>query len=133
MDAIRAQANKPLVVGIIGLIIGLIVGWFVIGWGLWPVEWTDASPQFLRSDVKEDYLRMAIDSFAVNQDTTLAKQRFDGLGTDGNQILQAVKANPGKISPVDIDKFSTAVKASPTAVTTPASRIVAMSFCEPRS
>ncbi len=120
MDGIRSQLNKPLVVGIIALIIGLIIGWFVIGWGLWPVSWTDASPQLLQAQYREDYLRMAIDSYALNQDATLAKQRFDSLGSEGNNTLQAVKANPGKISPVDIGNFSTAVQAAPVASTTPA-------------
>ena len=65
MEAVREQLKKPLVTGIAGLVIGLILGWFVIGWGLWPVQWTDAAPQDLRQDVKEDYLRMAVDSIPL--------------------------------------------------------------------
>jgi hypothetical protein len=94
MDAIREQLKKPLVIGIGGFVIGLILGWFVIGWGLWPVQWTDASPQFLRQDLKEDYLRMAIDSYAQNQDATLATRRFELLGPDAGQILAKIELEP---------------------------------------
>jgi hypothetical protein len=94
MDAVREQLNKPLVVGIGGFVVGLILGWFVIGWGLWPVQWTDADPQHLRQDLKEDYLRMAIDSYTLNKDAALAKQRYEALGPDADQVMQAVVSDP---------------------------------------
>ena len=94
MDAVREQLKKPLVIGIAGLVIGLILGWFVIGWGLWPVQWTDADPQYLRQDVKVDYLRMAVDSYILNKDAVKAKERFNSLGKDGPEILQKLGSDP---------------------------------------
>ena len=67
MDAIREQINKPWVVGIIGLLIGILLGVFY-AWVINPVEWTDASVADLRYDLQEEYMRMAIDSYQVNQD-----------------------------------------------------------------
>jgi hypothetical protein len=94
MDTVREQLKKPLVTGIVGLVIGLILGWFVIGWGLWPVQWTDAAPQHLRQDVKEDYLRMAIDSYTLNKDAIKAKERYDSIGKDGLEILKKLVGEP---------------------------------------
>jgi len=126
MDAVSEQMNKPVVAGVAGLVIGLIIGWFVIGWGLWPVQWTDASPQQLRSDLQVDYMRMAIDSYAQNQDANLAQTRYQELGPDAQQVLTEVASNPGSQSPTAILAFQAVVQAgaaplgTPGATTTPA-------------
>ena len=39
----------------------------IIGWGIWPVQWTDATPEVLRDDLQEDYLRMAIEFISTAQ------------------------------------------------------------------
>lgn len=134
MDAVREQINKPVVAGVAGLVIGLIIGWFVIGWGLWPVQWTDASPQQLRSDLKVDYMRMAIDSYAQNQDANLAQSRFQEMGPDASQVLAEVAANPGSQSPTAILAFQAVVQAgaaplgTPGATTTPAAASTGSNF-----
>jgi hypothetical protein len=111
MDAIREQFNKPLVVGAVGLVVGLLLGVFY-GWVINPVEWTDADITHLREDLQVDYLRMAIDSYAYNKDAVLATQRYKELGEDAEQVLAAVVANPGNVRPEDITAFTVAVGAS---------------------
>jgi hypothetical protein len=59
MDKIRQLVGKPLVAAVIGFVLGLIIGLPLLGWWVFPVQWTDAAPQHLRQDVKVDYLRMA--------------------------------------------------------------------------
>jgi hypothetical protein len=112
MNAVRAQLNRPLVIGIVGFLLGLILGWFVIGWGIWPVEWTDAAPQHLRQDLKEEYLRMTIDSYARNRDLALAKSRYESLGEDAAKILQSVETNPQFQDLASITSFRTAIQGS---------------------
>ena len=80
MDDIREQVNRPLWVGIISFIVGLFIGLVVLGWWLWPVQWTDAGPNDLRPDAQETYLRMAIDSYTLNQDAAVAQQRIAEVG-----------------------------------------------------
>jgi hypothetical protein len=36
MDDIREQLDRPLWVGIISFIVGLLIGLVVLGWWLWP-------------------------------------------------------------------------------------------------
>lgn len=110
MDAVRELLKKPVVMGVVGLVLGLFIGWFVIGWGIWPVKWVDAEPSDLREDLKEDYLRMAIDSFTNRQDAALAKERFELLGKDGDKLLQRIMANPQTQNPVLITAFTDAAK-----------------------
>lgn len=112
MEAIRELLKKPVVIGAAGLILGLLIGWFVIGWGIWPVQWVDATPGQLRAELKEDYLRMAIDSYTARPDALLAKSRYEALGEDADALLQRIMADPGTQNPVLITAFSEAVNVS---------------------
>lgn len=105
MDAMREQLNKPLVVGISIFVIGVIIGLVVLGWWLWPVEWTDAGPDDLRIEFKEIYLRMAIDSYALDRDPLEAQQRINEVGADADETLAEIQANPGNQSPEAIQVF----------------------------
>lgn len=86
MNKIREIFNeiiqKPLYAGIAGLVIGLIIGLPILGWGLWPVKWTDADPSYLRDDLKKQYVCMVIDSYSVNKDASLAAARLTAMGVE---------------------------------------------------
>jgi cytoskeletal protein RodZ len=117
MDKIRQLVSKAWVAAAIGFVIGLIIGLPVLGWGLYPVTWTDAAPQHLRQDVKVDYLRMSIDSFAVNHDAGLAQQRYQSLGSTAPDLLSALK-NDSKIDQKALAQYSAAVTGKAVAVAT---------------
>jgi len=111
MNMVREYLNRPIYAAAAGFVIGVIIGLFVLGWGLFPVEWKDASPALLREDLKQDYLRMAIDSYTKNQDASMANRRFEDLGEDADEILAAVQADPKTLSQTDISIFAAAVQA----------------------
>jgi hypothetical protein len=117
MDKIRQLVGKPLVAAVIGFVLGLIIGLPLLGWWVFPVQWTDAAPQHLRQDVKVDYLRMAIDSYAVNHDAGLAQQRFLALGPGAQDLLTALK-NDSLVDQKDLAQFSTVVTGKVIAVAT---------------
>ncbi|MBM3143369.1 MAG: hypothetical protein FJ010_00085 [Chloroflexi bacterium] len=94
-ETTRARLRSPLIVGIVGFIVGLLIGWIAIGWGIWPVKWTDASPADLEDSWREDYLLMAVDSYASLPDTEKAIARWNGLGTEAAALLAQLAANPG--------------------------------------
>ena len=81
--------KNPRVAAITGVILGLILG-LMVGWWLWPVEYTDAVPAILRQQYQEEYLRMAVDSYRINQDPDLAFQRWVNLGTTAPALLDAI-------------------------------------------
>ena len=61
---------------LIAFVIGLLVGWLVIGWGVWPVTWKNALPMDLRPAERDQYLMMTAESFATNGDVDLARSRL---------------------------------------------------------
>lgn len=109
MDRIREQLGKPLVTGVAGLVVGILIGLVVLGWWLFPVQWKDAPPALLRSDLKEDYLRMAVVTYAKDQDLTAAQMRWKELGPDAPDILANIQTNPKTITIADITRFASAV------------------------
>jgi hypothetical protein len=104
MDFIVALLKKlpiiPIALGIGGLVLGLLIGWVIA-----PVKFVDATPSYLRADLQEDYLRMAIDSYRVNQSPDLAVQRWQNLGLGAQPAFSAVQANPGTQDPAVIKAY----------------------------
>ena len=86
--------KRPVFVGVSALVLGLVLG-LVFAWGIWPVQWTDAPVSLLRQDLQEEYLRMSIDSYRVNNNETLALKRYNDLGDGAASVMATVKANPG--------------------------------------
>jgi len=113
MDAIREQFENPVVVGIVGFVVGVFIGLVVLGWWLFPVQWTNASPVDLKPNAQVDYLRMAIDSYTLNQDAELAMQRWNELGEKAPEILGQIQGNPGDQSMESINAFASVVQTQP--------------------
>jgi hypothetical protein len=85
--------KRPLVAAVLGFIVGLFIGLVVLGWGLWPVKWTNTDPSALQANYQDQYLTMAIDSYIRNPDNALAIQRYQALGNAGLATLDRIKAN----------------------------------------
>ncbi|MCH8337453.1 MAG: hypothetical protein IH858_01225 [Chloroflexi bacterium] len=109
MESILDITNRKWVLPLIALIIGVAVG-MVYAWVINPVEWINGEPQQLRADLQEDFLRMAIDSYAVNTDAELAVLRYQALGENGNLALVAVSENPRALSPNAIQGFRAVIE-----------------------
>ncbi|PWH14126.1 MAG: hypothetical protein DDG60_08650 [Anaerolineae bacterium] len=104
MGDITDLLKKPLVVAIMGLILGLALGLFY-GYMVDPVQWTDLPISSTRPDLQDDYLRMAIDSYAINRDEPLAVRRYQEVGPNAYNIMQQIKTTPGKLDPKTIAEF----------------------------
>ena len=87
--------KKPLFVGAVALVLGIIIGVLMAGTRMV----ANTTPAVMRSDLQEDYLRMAIDSFRVNPDPNLAVQRWKNLGPAAAPAFSDIQKNPGKLDP----------------------------------
>ncbi|MEA3349287.1 MAG: hypothetical protein U9Q82_01555 [Chloroflexota bacterium] len=117
MDAIKEQLKNPLIVGVTGFVVGLLIGWIVVGWVIWPVQWNDAGPSDLEKSWQEDYLRMAIDAYASSSNQAEALDRWNGLESDAQQLLDKIAVSPDLNTPESINAFSQAVSATISAET----------------
>jgi predicted flap endonuclease-1-like 5' DNA nuclease len=119
MDKIREYLRNPLILFIVCLVIGLLVGVFVLGYWLFPVQWVNSGAFNLRPDLQEDWLRAAVDSYTVNQDANLAVTHYNDLGSNAPNILATVQASPGTQDPQAISAYSAVVMAQPSPPVTP--------------
>jgi hypothetical protein len=90
----------PIVLFVVGLALGLTWGYVID-----PVDFVDATPSYLRADLQEDYLRMAIDSYRVNPDPNLAVQRWQNLGVGAQKAFSDIQADPQKADPALIKNY----------------------------
>jgi hypothetical protein len=84
--------KKPIVAAALAFVVGLFIGLVVLGWGLWPVQWTNADPSSLRPDLQDQYLVMVIDSFAKSPVNDVAIQRYQELGSAAPTVLERIQA-----------------------------------------
>jgi len=63
-------------------VLGLIIGLVVLGWYVWPVEWTDATPAQLAPEYQSAYVKMTADLYSLNNNTEMVQQALGGWGGD---------------------------------------------------
>ncbi|MEP7359208.1 MAG: hypothetical protein ABI847_18295 [Anaerolineales bacterium] len=83
-DTVKQQ---PLLVAGLALLVGILLGWFVIGWGLWPVAFVNADASQLRPDLQQDWVRLTAAEFTLNPDLNRAATRIDALGANASQVI----------------------------------------------
>ncbi|HEX9017899.1 MAG TPA: hypothetical protein VF806_01860, partial [Anaerolineaceae bacterium] len=112
MERIRGQITRPVLIGAgVGLVVGLIVG-LIFAWGIWPVQWTDGGLPQMRSDLQQDYLTMAIQSFAQTQNVQDAQRRWSEMGSNKTTLLAQLQANPpAPLNQATVSAFATVVQA----------------------
>ncbi|NWF65403.1 MAG: hypothetical protein HXY38_13985 [Chloroflexi bacterium] len=106
MQFVVAFLRKMPILPIVFFLVGVLLGVFV-GWGT--AEFENATAFYLRPDLREDYLRMAIDSYSINKSAPLAADRWLSLGTTAQQAYEAVQGNPGYLTTPLVQEFGQAV------------------------
>jgi hypothetical protein len=80
LDNVRSGIDRrAIVAGVVGLVLGCLFGWMVLGWAVFPVTWTNADPWDLRPEQKGVYIALVADSYDTDQDADLARQRLTGF------------------------------------------------------
>lgn len=118
MNAIKIR-RETIIGFVIGLVVGLIIGLPLLGWWVFPVEWYDADPFDLRQQHKEAYIGMLADSYALNTNMALARQRVEGWDPEElGQIIGQLQAKTSDGAKVQrLDKLAAALGVLPAAAT----------------
>jgi len=103
-EKLKAPRNLAIAAAVAGLVLGLIIGWVIL-----PVQWTDASAEHLRADLRQDYLRNLITTYTLNGDKEKAIQLYGELGEKAESTLSDLLAQPGFLSIEQITRFTTAL------------------------
>ena len=79
-----------IIATVLGLLVGCLFGWMVMGWIVMPVKW-DLTPA-----EKEQYILMAADSYSLNGDAELARARLADLDDErvGEIITRLAATHP---------------------------------------
>ena len=73
----------------LALVAGIAVGLLVIGWWLWPVQWTDALAVDLAPAEKEKYLDVVAESYTIRQDLAAAQEQLATFAPEEQPALLA--------------------------------------------
>ncbi len=84
--------QRPYLVAGVALVFGFFVGWFLMGWGLWPIDFVDGNPAQLRADYQQDYVRLVAAEYVLNPDLDRAAARIKELGDTAPAIMAATMA-----------------------------------------
>jgi hypothetical protein len=106
---IKNLLKNPRTTLILGVVLGLMLG-LIAGWGVWPVQWIDGSPEVLRADLQEDYLRMAAESYARTNNPDVAVRRWDELGNAASGAYVRLQAKPGTLDPAVLQNYGALIQ-----------------------
>ena len=74
--------SRPLTFLFAAFLIGCLIGWWLFGYVIWPVQYVGESyPYELAPAEKEEYLTMVASAYEVDKDLAQAKARLNKLGS----------------------------------------------------
>lgn len=73
----NTNTRSPWLMAAIAFVIGLLIGWMVLGWGIAPVEWTDAAPRDLAESDQDNFILTTSELYSLDgQNRQKVEQRM---------------------------------------------------------
>jgi hypothetical protein len=89
----RIKRRRRRVLGLSLLLSGLLLGWLVVGWWLWPVQWINTFPWDLRSDYQKKFVELVANDYWQSGDVSQARQALSGWDEEElAQLLATMRA-----------------------------------------
>ena len=91
----QMASSYPWWAMLIAFLVGLAVGLIVLGWWLWPVQWTDAKPSSLSDQYQQAYLNGSANSYTVGMSISevsaqLGEDWSDQAGVTDMQVVVGI-------------------------------------------
>ncbi len=113
MENYQKKLTNPIITWGTGLIVGILFGLIVLGWGIFPVRWVDAAPDNLLYFYQVDYLRTIIGNYGLDRDVSAAQARYYALGKNAQTALAEISQYPDNLPPELVAEFSQQVAGVP--------------------
>jgi len=106
--------KQPLVTALLTLVVGFLLGWFVMGWGLWPVQYVNGDISQLRPDLQQQYVRLVAGAYTVNQvDAVKATSLIQQLGPNASKIVSDTIASSTGDEAIRVSQLQVALQSTP--------------------
>ncbi len=91
MSAFEKVPNRTVIsVAILAFVVGCLIGWLAIGWGIWPVQYVgEAHTYELSNAEKAHYMAALADSYSLRQQIDTVHQRLAGWSTEDKVMTLA--------------------------------------------
>lgn len=106
----------------VGFVVGLLVGWWLLGVWLLPVEWEDAAPVDLHPDYQKIFISAVADSYSIHGEAELARAVLSERWEDKDlaKVIGELKAETADEAQVQrLDALAQALGISPVASAEP--------------
>ncbi len=105
--------KQPLVTALLMLVVGFLLGWVVMGWGLWPVQYVNGDVSQLRPDQQQEYVRLVAGAYAVNQvDTAKATTLIGQLGPNASKVVSDTIASSTGDEAIRVSQLQVALQSA---------------------
>ena len=71
--------DNPRAATLLTFVVGLLLGWWVLGWWLFPVSWSEAQPYHLRQDLRADWVQLVANDYQGNGQLDKAAERLASM------------------------------------------------------
>ncbi len=106
--------KQPLILALVALLVGFFVGWFGMGWGLWPVQYVNGDVSQLRPELQQRYVRLVADAYSNNQLTEEeARSQIAELGPQASQIVSDTIGASSGTDAIRLAQLQVALGAAP--------------------
>jgi hypothetical protein len=88
LQGLTSFVNKrPLLVAAATFVVGILLGWMLIGWVLWPVDFINGNLAQLAPTYQQDYVRLVAAEYALNPNIDRAAERIGELGPSAGTVI----------------------------------------------
>lgn len=112
MDLKQTLQRNALLMAAGAFVIGLLMGWMLLGWVVAPVQYVDAGPANLSDFFKLQYVQLVADSYSLTGDVQTAQERLSYLGKGAGAAVQLAMANTTGMDNLRVAQLAPLVSAS---------------------
>ncbi len=112
--------KQPLIAALVVFVIGILLGWFGMGWGVWPVQYENGDVSQLRPDLQQQYVRLIAYAYPSNLDAAKATELIQQLGPNASTIVSNTIATSTGEDAIRVTQLQVALQSTlPAASTKP--------------